>query len=71
MLKQLNKIPWSTLEHAYGTAEDVPELLRKLLDTDPAVRSSTLWTLNPSVASRVDPVWKLYRLVKDQLNSEG
>src|SRR6185436_271404 len=30
MLDHLDDIPWQTLHHAYGTAEDVPGLLRAL-----------------------------------------
>ena len=46
-LDQLDEVPWSTLEHAYGTAEDVPELLRRL-ETEPAEtknKESALWHL--------------------------
>ncbi len=49
MLERLDRVPWAELEHAYGAAEDVPELLRKLLDPDPAVRSETIWTLYGNV----------------------
>lgn len=45
MLERLEEVPWNTLEHAYGTAEDVPDLLRQLLSTDPKLRSETQWTL--------------------------
>jgi len=45
MLESLDQIPWAELEHAYGSAEDVPELIRALRNPDPAVRSNTLWTL--------------------------
>jgi tetratricopeptide (TPR) repeat protein len=45
MLERLDSVPWAELEHACGSAEDVPGLLRKLLDPDPAVRSETIWTL--------------------------
>src|SRR5579883_1568825 len=30
MLDRLDEIPWKTLNHAYGSAADVPELLRAL-----------------------------------------
>lgn len=49
MLERLDEIPWPELEHAYGSAEDVPDLLRTLLDPDPAVRSRTIWTLYGNV----------------------
>jgi hypothetical protein len=49
MLERLDSVPWVELEHAYGSAADVPGLLRKLLDPDPAVRSETIWTLYGNV----------------------
>ena len=49
MLEGLDSIRWAELEHAYGSAEDVPGLLRELLDRDPAVRSKTIWTLYGNV----------------------
>src|SRR5258708_24630941 len=30
MLERLDQIPWNQLTHAYGRAEDVPDLLRRL-----------------------------------------
>lgn len=46
-MQGLDDIPWNTLHHAYGTAEDVPELLRQLQTADPDVRNedSPLWQL--------------------------
>lgn len=32
MLEGIDSVPWGELEHAYGSAEDVPGLLRKLLN---------------------------------------
>jgi len=49
VLKGLDAVPWANLSHAYGSASDVPDLLRKLLDPDPKVRSETLWTLHGHV----------------------
>ena len=49
MLDGLNDIPWSELEHAYGTASDVPDLIRALVNPDPKVRSNTMWTLYGNV----------------------
>ena len=49
MLEGLDAVPWKKLKHAYGSAGDVPDLLRKLLDPDPKVRRDTLWTLNSNV----------------------
>lgn len=49
MLQGLDAIPWPELEHAYGPAEDVPDLLRQLLDPDPKVRDEVLTTLYGNV----------------------
>ncbi len=49
MLTQLDDVPWAKLEHAYGPANDVPDLLRSLLDSDPKVRSNTMGTLYGNV----------------------
>lgn len=49
MLDGLDDIPWGELEHAYGVASDVPELIRSLTDPDPKVRSKTMWTLYGNV----------------------
>ena len=49
MLEGLDRVPWAKLEHAYGKAADVPDLLRKLLDPNPAVRSDTISTLYGNV----------------------
>jgi tetratricopeptide (TPR) repeat protein len=38
MLEGLDAIDWSSLEHAYGPAADVPEMIRALADADPDVR---------------------------------
>ena len=50
MLEELDNIKWSTLHHAYGAADDVPDLLRAALSSDNAVRDnaindlySTIW----------------------------
>ncbi|KAF9784192.1 hypothetical protein IL306_008120 [Fusarium sp. DS 682] len=39
-LEGLNSIYWSELEHAYGPAEDVPQLLRDLQSSDPEIRET-------------------------------
>ena len=44
----LDSIPWHTLHHAYGTAEDVPELLRQLQ------------TANPDATNEDSPLWQLF-----------
>jgi hypothetical protein len=49
MLQGLDEVPWADLEHAYGSAADVPNLLRKLLDPDPKTRAATLHTLYGNV----------------------
>jgi len=38
MLDDLDRIPWSTLEHAYGAAGDVPDILRAMVSSDPDKR---------------------------------
>ncbi|MCP3802855.1 hypothetical protein NLX83_26625 [Allokutzneria sp. A3M-2-11 16] len=38
MFAGLDKIDWLSLEHAYGPAEDVPEILRGLVSADPGAR---------------------------------
>lgn len=49
MLELLDSVPWAELDHAYGSANDIPKLLRQLLDRDPAVRSQTISTLYGNV----------------------
>jgi hypothetical protein len=34
MLEELDSVPWAELEHAYGSAEDIPPLIRALLSPD-------------------------------------
>ncbi|WP_433511903.1 hypothetical protein ACQP2T_50320 [Nonomuraea sp. CA-143628] len=38
----LGEVRWSRMRHAYGSAGEVPELLRGLADPDPAVRETAL-----------------------------
>ncbi|MFI6743533.1 HEAT repeat domain-containing protein [Nonomuraea sp. NPDC050451] len=38
----LDEIRWGRMRHAYGSAAEVPGLLRDLIDSDPAVRESAL-----------------------------
>lgn len=45
MLDHLSTINWSELSHAYGSAEDVPQLLRDLASHDEQVRRGALGTL--------------------------
>jgi hypothetical protein len=42
MLEGLRTVPWADLQHAYGPAKDVPQLLRKLLVRSPKVRSAVM-----------------------------
>lgn len=49
MLQGLDEVPWADLEHAYGSAADVPNLLRQLLNPDPKARSQALRTLYGNV----------------------
>ncbi|MEU9606242.1 PBS lyase [Streptomyces sp. NPDC048057] len=42
MFGGIDEVDWAALEHAYGPAGDVPELLRGLASTDPAVREAAL-----------------------------
>ena len=45
MLEGLNKIDWKALEHAYGDASDVPDLIRSLTSKDETERKNALWEL--------------------------
>lgn len=45
MLEGLDSIDWKSLEHAYGEASDVPELIRSLASEDSEVRAQALWNL--------------------------
>lgn len=45
MLEGLDAVDWSTLRHAYGTADDVPELLREVAFGDDATRHGTITRL--------------------------
>jgi hypothetical protein len=47
MLETLNSVPWSKLEHAYGEASDVPDLIRALASPEQKVYAgaiSRLWS---------------------------
>jgi hypothetical protein len=45
MLENLYDIPWAKLEHAYGSAADVPELIKALATKDKELREAALWKL--------------------------
>lgn len=49
LLAGLAQIPWETLHHAYGSAEDVPEQLRRILATDEDVREEAYESLFSSI----------------------
>src|SRR5262249_34895220 len=49
VLQGLDDVPWADLEHAYGSAANVPDLLRELLNPDPTVRSDILQSLYGNV----------------------
>jgi hypothetical protein len=40
MLERLDDVPWSTLNHAYGSAADIPQLLRDLTQQDAELREA-------------------------------
>ena len=42
MFEGLDRIDWASMNHAYGSAEDVPELLRHLVSSDPEEREMAL-----------------------------
>ncbi|MFD0852175.1 hypothetical protein ACFQ07_08080 [Actinomadura adrarensis] len=42
MFAGIDEIDWASMRHAYGTAEDVPALLRGLASADPAEREIAL-----------------------------
>ncbi|MFB6518210.1 hypothetical protein [Streptomyces sp. NPDC056401] len=48
-LDGLDSRPWSSLSHAYGTAQDVPDLLRALLGTDVDAADEALSELYGSI----------------------
>jgi HEAT repeat protein len=45
MLEGLSDVAWSELEHAYGSAADVPDLIRALRASDPEARKKARWHL--------------------------
>jgi hypothetical protein len=50
----LDAVPWARLKHAYGSAGEVPELLRGLVDPDPAERELALDAMYGSVHHQGD-----------------
>jgi hypothetical protein len=49
VLDGLDDIHWSQLTHAYGSAADVPDLVRSLLSTDEKQRRGAIWALYGSI----------------------
>jgi hypothetical protein len=49
VLENLDKIDWSNLGHAYGPADDVPELLRSLASDDEDERSNAIYELHGNI----------------------
>lgn len=45
MLENLKSVPWDQLEHAYGEASDIPQMLRELASLDTEIRERALWSL--------------------------
>jgi hypothetical protein len=45
IFQDIHNIPWSELKHAYGNADDVPELLMDLVHEDEDARQSALYQL--------------------------
>lgn len=45
MLEGLDQINWGELGHAYGSAEDLPDLLRQLASPDEQSRNNALYQL--------------------------
>ena len=45
MVEGLNAVNWAALGHAYGSAEDVPGLLRQVRSTNPKLRDDALHEL--------------------------
>ncbi|MFE3370364.1 HEAT repeat domain-containing protein [Streptomyces sp. NPDC059173] len=42
MFSGIDEVDWASMEHAYGPADDVPQLLRGLASADPAERETAL-----------------------------
>ena len=49
MLSDLDRVPWSGLEHAYGKATDVPGLLRDLASPVEDARGRAVWELRGNI----------------------
>jgi hypothetical protein len=49
MLEGLDAIQWDVLNHACGSAEDIPQLIRALCDEDDDIRDKTLYALYTNI----------------------
>ncbi|GAA3207211.1 HEAT repeat domain-containing protein [Dactylosporangium siamense] len=49
MLEGLSGVPWAKLEHAYGPAADVPDLIRALASVDAPAREEALFRLYSNI----------------------
>ncbi|QCD54413.1 HEAT repeat domain-containing protein [Streptomyces hawaiiensis] len=54
MFRGIDEVDWASLRHAYGSAEDVPGLLRGLASADPAERQTALDGMYGAVHHRGD-----------------
>ncbi|MET9765317.1 HEAT repeat domain-containing protein [Streptomyces sp. NPDC006372] len=54
MFRGIDEVDWASLRHAYGSAGDVPGLLRGLASADPAVRQTALDGMYGAVHHRGD-----------------
>jgi hypothetical protein len=50
MLERLEQIDWNRYSHAYGPANDVPEMIRGLASNDKSVRENSMYSLCSSIA---------------------
>jgi HEAT repeat protein len=73
MLEDLDSIPWAELEHAYGSAEDIPPLIRALLSPDGDERENAQFMLymgplhQGTVTSSVPPIARfLIEMLEDE-----
>ncbi|GAA0473505.1 hypothetical protein Aca07nite_56700 [Actinoplanes capillaceus] len=48
-VQRLDAVSWDRLHHAYGIADDVPDMLRALRDPDPEIRGDALGGLHATV----------------------
>ncbi|MER7480652.1 HEAT repeat domain-containing protein [Streptomyces sp. NPDC126510] len=56
MFRGMDEVDWASLRHAYGSAEDVPGLLRGLASADPAERQTALDGMYGAVHHQDDDV---------------